>query len=461
MSKAIVLCLTALFLACQVQAQDSLQNGQTISLRNAIEIALKNNYQIKQANNNIQRADYNLLSAKANFLPSVSGRLSGGRQIGQQFNQTTISFKTQTVNSTSGSIGASITLFSGLRNIYELRSATNNKLSLQEQADQTKEDIILGAASSYLQVLLDKQLLDIANENLKSSQQQLDQIKAQVQVGAKPIADQYNQEATVANNQLTKTQDENSLNVDRLKLIRQLQIDPLKTYNFVTPNLDTTAIKVKHYNIREMIKEALMTRNDIRSQKYNIQATYDNLKVAESQLYPTLSLSGQLSTNYNDKYTDRITGNLYPFGKQFFNLNVNKYIGFSLSIPIFNNLSTRYNVQSSMINYKNAQLNFENLRLQVIQELQQAYSDYLNYDEQLKSTETALVAARKAYETQQERYRVGAGTLLELTQANANFVQASSTRLQALYRFVFQEQLLNYYIGKISPDMKINALNFN
>jgi outer membrane protein len=149
-----------------------------------------------------------------------------------------------------------------------------------------------------------------------------------------------------------------------------------------------------------------------------------------------------------------------PFGRQFFNKNVNKYLGFNIQIPLFNRYNTRYNIESSKINYKNAKLNLENTRLQVIQEIRQAYSDYYNYAQQLKSTEKALQAAKKAYETQQERYKVGAGTLIELTQANAQFVQASSNHVQALYRLIFQEQLLNYYTGKLNPNMKFKAIKF-
>lgn len=465
MYKALLACTIALLFSYSAQAQDSLKQGRTITLQDAINISLKNNYQIKIAKNNVKQASAGYLSAKANFLPSFRASMSGNQRIGQQFNNVSVSFQNQTVKSASGNLSGSIVLFSGWQNIYNLNRADENHLSQKEQEERTKEDVIFGTASSYLQVLLDKQLLEIAKENLASSKQQLNQIKAQVQVGAKPVADQYNQEATVANNEFTMTQSENTLSNDKQKLVNQLQIDPMKEYHFVTPKVDTAAININHYNVNTLVQEALKNRSDIKSDKYAIDAAYNNLKLSESAMFPTLSLDASISGSYNNKFIDPTTINsgspqVMSFGRQFFNKNVNKYIGFNLSIPIFNNYNTQYNIESSRISYKNAKLNLQHARLQVVQDIRQAYSDYYNYAQQLKSTEKALQAAKKSYETQKERYKVGAGTLIELTQANAQYVQASSNHVQALYRLIFQEQLLNYYTGKLSPSLKFKAIQF-
>ena len=472
MSKYLLLLLSALTITGTAMAQDSLTaaSSKKITLQQAIKISLDNNYQIKEAKNNLTLSDKEHLSAIGNFLPSVNAGMSASRRIGKQFNSVTVSFANQTNNTISGNIGTSITIFSGLNNIYNLRRTDERNLSMKEQLRRQRENVIFTTASEYLQVLLDKQLLDIAKENLKAAKQQLDQVKAQVEVGAKPVADQYNQEATVANDQLQVIQNQNTLNLHNLQLVRQLQLDPMKEYQFVSPNLDTTAIHKNIPNLSLLIQDAMRNRSDLKSQQHSIKANYYNLKQAESQRYPTLSFSAQISGSYYDTYRifeqdPNNPGQRIPvkvgFGNQFFNQNVNKYLGFNLQIPIFSKFNTDYQIQSSMVNYKNSRLQLQNLKLQIIQEVRQAYNDYVNYSEQLSSTEAALTSARKAYETQQERYKVGSGTLIELSQANATYVQARSQREQALYRFIFQEQLIRYYMGQISADMKIKALNFN
>jgi outer membrane protein len=75
---------------------------------------------------------------------------------------------------------------------------------------------------------------------------------------------------------------------------------------------------------------------------------------------------------------------------------------------------------------------------------------------ELESTQKSLIAAERAYETEQQRYEIGATTLIELNLANANYVQAQSERVQSIYNFIFQERLLDYYIGQLDENVEIN-----
>ena len=102
------------------------------------------------------------------------------------------------------------------------------------------------------------------------------------------------------------------------------------------------------------------------------------------------------------------------------------------------------------VQLKNARLNLENTKLTVTQEVTQAHNDFIAYSKQLESSEKALIASQKALETQQERYNVGASTFIELSQAQANYVSAKSDFTQAQYNLIFQQKLLDYYIGKLT-----------
>ena len=63
-----------------------------------------------------------------------------------------------------------------------------------------------------------------------------------------------------------------------------------------------------------------------------------------------------------------------------------------------------------------------------------------------------MFASEKAFETQQERYNVGASTLIELSQAQTNYVSAQSNYKQSIFNLIFQEKLLDFYLGKLSGD---------
>ena len=291
--------------------------------------------------------------------------------------------------------------------------------------------------------------MEIDRENLAASQQTLEQVKAQVEVGSRPTVDLYNQEATVANNELQVVNSENALNASKLQLIRQLQVDPLQQYEFSTPEVNPEDVNAQDYNLRQLVNTAMENRSDLRSDQLNIQSLEHQLSVAKASLYPSLSLNAQISSDYSDRVD-------FNFSDQFYDQNVVKFVGLSLNVPLFNNFNRRANIQSQMVTYKNAKLNLENTELQVVQDVNQAYNDYQSYMKQLESSRKALTAAEKTYETQQERYQVGAGTLIELSDANAQFVQAQANTTQALFRVIFQQKLLDYYIGRLDQNIELN-----
>ena len=429
------------------------QTPERITLEQAIQIAIENNITLKQAENRMDIQDANVKSAQMDFLPNLNAGLNGNRNTGRQFVQETLSYDDLTTLSSGGSLQTSIVVFDGLRNINNLRAARTSRMSAEDALQRSKENVIFNTASSYLSVLLNQELLKISEENLEASKKQLEQVKAQVEVGMRPMVDLYNQESIVANNEFQIVERENAYNMSVIQLIRVMAVDAMKDYEFVTPGVDEDQLVVKNYSLNELIQSALSNRSDLRSTESAIKVSELNLKIAKGAYLPTLSFSGSLSGSYSDQFRERTPGGEFTdvgYFDQLTDRNRRYSLGFNLQIPIFNRYNTARNVESSKVEYKNSLLDLEAKKLEINQEVRQAYNDYLAASKQLETTERALLAASKAYETEQERYRVGASTLIELTSSNAEFVSASSNRVQAMYRFVFQEKLLDYYLGQVT-----------
>lgn len=430
------------------------QTVQRITLQDAIQISLENNYLLKQAENNLDLANKNITSEYADFLPSLSSSLSASS--GEGRTQVEVGDQIRTVNvvsnSVRGDISGSITIFNGFNNIVTLRSSMKTKLSREERLKRARENVIFNTATRFLQVLLDKQLLEIAQENLATSQKQLEQVSAQVEVGSRPAVDLYNQEAQVANDELVITQRENSLNLNKLLLIRQLQIDPTRDYEFENPitDINTATVSFKDYDLRTLIDEALAGRSDIKSEVADIENLKFQLFLSKMRLLPTINGSFGINTSYGDQR--RFNGEPVSFRDQFLDREIGKSVGVSLNLPIFNNWNRVSNIQSAQVNLKNAQLSLENSELQVVQEVTQAYNDYTSFVKQLEASEKSQIASEKAFETQQERYNVGASTLIELSQAQSTYVESQSNYTQAIYNLIFQEKLLDFYLGKLSGE---------
>ena len=423
-----------------------------ITIDDAIAIALENNYALKQAKNELDLADDLIFSEKADFLPSVSASMNGSRTTGQQFIFDRFSegldpFVDISSQSISGGMNASINLFTGFTNILTLKSSQSNKESREQQYERAKELVIFNTATRYLQVLLDKELLAIAKQNLETSTTQLEQVQAQVELGARPMVDLFNQEAQVANDELVVTQRENTQSLNSLLLIRQLEIDPLGSYDFVVPDLTLNDLPWVDFNLKTLVDEALSIRSYILSAEASILSLRYQTQVTKNSLLPTLRASASVSSRYSDQYS--IAGSEVSFSDQFFDQQVNRSLGLSFSVPLFNNWNRMYSIQSSQVQLKNAELNLDNSKMQVIQEVTQAYNDYSSYVKQLDASEKSLVASERAFQTQQERYNLGASTLIELTQAQSAFVSAQSSYTQALYNLIFQEKLVDFYLGKL------------
>lgn len=455
MQKRILLLFISLFLVASLQAQDT----EKISLQEAIDIALENNIELKKSANELETAKSKSFSAKADFLPSVNGSFSGRQNVGRQFIESEVSFEEVTSNSLSGSISSSIPIFQGFSNILNLRNSRKDVERQQTSLERTRETVIFNAASSYLQVLLDKQLLDIAEEDLEASRKQLEQVKAQVEVGSRPTVDLYDQESQVASNELEVINQENALEISRTQLIRALQLDPLKSYEFAMPEVEVEDVSKKALDLKALTERALANRKDLRSQELLIETLSNDLKEARYDLYPSITANVGVSSGYQDVYRvfDPSTGQptSVSFQDQFFDQRITRYAGFSVNIPIFNNWNQRLSIQQAKVNYENAKLDLRDQEYGVREEVRQAYNDYRSYAKRLESSQKALRAAERSYETQKQRYEVGASTLIELSDASARYTEAQSNLANALYNLVFQEKLLDYYIGRLDQDISL------
>lgn len=455
--KTVVFILTLCFSSTMMFAQ-----VEEISIEKAVELALENNVQYKQAKNNIINNTEAILQAKGNFLPSINGNFGGGSSSGFQFNNATGEFDDFIINSLNGGIGANINVFNGFRNIETLRQAESSNVSAEKRLERLKEQVIFETATSYLNILLNKNLVEISEENLKASEEQLNLVKEQVKVGARPVVDQYNQESVVANNELDLIRRTNELNISEIRLIRSLQLDPQANYSFSQPGVSVENLAPKTFSLNNLYDLAIQNRSDLEAQLYDIEASKNAINIAKSGLYPSITASANLSSRYNDQTRAFEIVNGTPervkvdFNEQFYTRNVQRSGNVSLRIPIFNNFSVRRNVESAKVQYKNAQIQLKDQKLGVMVEVKQALNDYNALVKEFETNEKALLASKQNFEITRERYNVGASTLIELTQANAQYVNAQSNSVRTVYNLVFQEKVLDFFVGRLTEDLTVN-----
>ena len=184
---------------------------QQLSFKEAVDIALKNNVVLRQQYNVLRVNQANKTFNYARFLPTVFINGSLSQTDGQQFDQIQgiLAFtKSERFNAT---LGANLTLFNGFNRFNSVKQANLQLESQKSFLERTKQQLIFDVARQYLQILLDKELLRIAQDNLVVQNTTLDQIKGFVELGSRAIPDQYTQEALVLQLEVLKIRAENSL----------------------------------------------------------------------------------------------------------------------------------------------------------------------------------------------------------------------------------------------------------
>jgi outer membrane protein len=288
--------------------------SDTLTLERCIQLAIENSFAVLRAQNTLDLTGASLIQAYGQFLPDL--RVSAGftpitvnNSLQGQLNpfDSTLFFNLRGSEGKSANynISSSLNLFNGFSDIASLRRAMKQKDADTYSLTRAKQDIAFNVAQSYLQVLLNEELLRIAKENLKSSQERLRQFQEQTRVGSRAIADLYQQEAQAANDELTVIQRENTLRNSKILLLRQIRADLEKEYAFAVPPSDTILLNLDVKNSAMMIQSALATRADLKAREKSIEAALWSVRAAEGNYLPSLNLS--FSYGANAFTQDRLT----------------------------------------------------------------------------------------------------------------------------------------------------------
>ena len=419
----------------------------TLTYEEAIKIALRQNIPLQQQQNLLKATEASRTQSYASFLPNVSAYVGGNRIIGRQFDQTVGDFTSEQVDNISGEISAFLPVFNGFNRLHTMKQAESAVEQQYYQIARSKQDAIFNASMQYLTVIVNRELLEVAQANLEFQEELLQSIEVFLETGTRNIADLYNQEAETKRIALTVVEAENQLNISKAELIRILQVNPLAEWTFEAPEMEFAELLTEEVDIEPVYNEAVANRPDYKQQKEQIEIDQRGIKIAKSDYYPSLGIGYSYGSRFSSLAPE-------TFDEQFRDINRVQVYGIQLSVPIFSNLRTRASVQRSLQLYNNSQLALEDLERSIFTEIQTAIANFRAAQQRVIFADAQLKAAEKALEVERERFRLGTGTLIELNRANATFVQARSEDIQADYTLIFQKTALDYYKGVLQTDIE-------
>jgi outer membrane protein len=433
-----VILLTGLGLSRDATAA---QAGKSLTLKEAIHVALREHPSIKQSRQNVASARYNIGVARAGYLPQVN--FISNYYYGNAFSSRS---RRPLTAATGGNLSSISTgpesnyyfyQFQANQLLYDFgktpglidESRANFGQARQDYAS-TRQTVVLDARTAYFGYLAAQRAQKVQEETVRQNQELLRQARGFYKVGLKAKIDVTKAEANLLAAEANLIQAKNNVHLAQVTLMNALG---LKTWPYAKVE-DVLEVRTQPRSLEVLQTEALHRRPEIVKNRFQQKFNEAGVKVARAGYFPTFSSTAAYGWQSVDK----------PFA----NLPSNWYVGAEMTFPLFQGLATAYSVSQNKAQLQATIENHEVLRQNVIKEVDQAYLNVETGWELIRATKKALEAARENLRLAWGRYQAGVGTIIEFTDAQVQFSQADLNFVQALYNYRVYEAQLDKATGK-------------
>lgn len=416
------------------------------SLRQCIDYAIEHNVSVLQTQNTAEQQKVDVNTAKWARLPNLNGSgvegFSWGRTSTLVKDETTGNYNSVYVNtsssSTSFSLNTNVPLFTGFSIPNQHSLAKLNLKAAIADLEKAKEDIAVNIASSFLQVLFKDELNKVAKEQVALSKEQLERSLRLNELGKESSAQVADAKTRLAQDELSAVQADNDYRLALLDLSQLLELPTMEGFKITAPELEPQFTPLTPPD--EVFVQAAASRPGILAAQYRLEGSENSIHIAQSSYYPQLSLNGSLGTDYYSTLDRNF--------KQQMNDNFSKYIGFSLSIPIFNRFETRNKIRTARLQQLNYSLQLDNAKKDLYKEIQQAWYSAVAAESKYNSSTVAVDANQESFRLMSQKLENGKATSVEYNESKLNLMEALSDRIQAKYDYIFRTKILDFYKGK-------------
>lgn len=434
-------------LSFQLYAQD-LPAGP-YDLQTAVNIALENNLTLKRSELNQLGNEATVLQNKGARLPTLSTGASTGFRWGRSVNPVTNLFETARIGNVNLSANSSVTLFAGSRISNNL---TQSKLDLEAgvfNIEATKNNITLNIINLFVNVVFNREQVNIAESQLTTSKDQLDQTTKLVAAGSLPLADKLDLQAQNATNELEVINAKNSLRISKLNLAQAMQIPFTEDFQVVEPEFIINDGLMASENPSDIFDTAVEIMPEIKLAKVNVESAEYGVKIARGSFLPTVGIGGNIFSNY----VDRSFGSEPPsFGTQIQD-NLSQSLNLNLSIPIFSQFNNMASVQRARVQKQISEVAEVEAKNTLRQDIESAYNSALSAQQSYEANLVRLDAVQESFRIAQQRLDVGAINSVDYQVAQNNLFNTQADLLNAKYTYIFRVKVLDFYLG--------NPINLN
>jgi outer membrane protein len=405
-----------------------------VTLAEAIERANQVQPSVVQAFGSVRNAEARQRSATGAFIPSLSVGASRSQSFseGQQLDPSTGQFITS--GSSSGSLGlnlsSSIDLFTGFRRLSDKKSANANRNSAEASLVNAKANLQLTTTNQYFDVLAAAQLLTVRAASVRRAEEQLRNSVALLHAGRGIRPDSLRAVVTLGNAQLQLVSAQASLSTAQANLGRLVgedgpvdAVDDSSLYTLL-PVVDTADLRA----------EVLAAAPSVRSAEASAAAAQASIGSSKAAYFPSLRLSGSGSFNGSSR-------NSYTLLQQ-------RQLSLSLSWPLFNGFQREASITSAQVSAETADANAAEARRQVLASLTTYLASLDAARLRINIAQTNVLASTENLRVQQERYRLGAATIVDVLTSQEALDQAEVDAVTARFDYVRARAQISALIGR-------------
>lgn len=421
------------------------------SLERCILYAYQNNIHIKQQVLTTRYNENLLNQSKVALAPSLNAGANHGYSFGRALDQTTYEFKeNQTIAYDNINLNSSVTLFQGLQQLNTIHQNEFNLMASLQDLETLKNNISLQLASAYLQILFNRELLQIAINQHNLTLQQVERTSKLVDAGSLARGSLLEIQAQAASEELNVIEAQNKLDISYLDLTQMLDLDSVGNFEIEIPEFGDVTKDPILFTVGSIYRDAVRSLPQIQGAEYRLKSANEGLSIAQGDRSPSLFLNAQWGTSFSDarQKVNLSTGQLenVPFWDQI-NGNQNTSISMGLRIPIFNQWSVNTNISNARINVMDSQLTLESSKMDLYKSIQQAYADAVAARKKYMATEDALVSMEESFKYTEEKFEVGLVNTVDYNTEKNRLTSTQSDLLQAKYDYIFKMKVLDFYRG--------------
>jgi len=408
-----------------------------VSLAEAVRRALDVQPDIVRARGEVRTAGAGQRSAAGAFLPTIMASGSSNQASANRYNPATGQIVTVRANTSySGGLGLSLDLFDGFQRLASKRAAAATEDAADAGLVNQRYQVAATTANRFYTALADEELVRVAQAQVQRAKEELQIAFNKFQAGAATRSDTLTATVDLGNAQLALLEAQANLATSQANLGRQVGVDQAvrAVPDTAFPSLpDTTALRA----------EALDSSPQVRQAEAQVRAAGATVGVARSQYWPTFSAS------YGNGYTGldslgRLALTPWATTRGYTNT---WSLRFSLNWTLFNGFTREADQVTASVGRDVARAQAADTRRQVGAQLTEQLASMLTAYARIGITGANVAAATEARRVQQERYRLGAGTLLDLLTAEANLTQAEVNQVQARYDYLIARAQVEALVG--------------